>query len=84
MTPFNMSGPTTTEYAGPSNASAFDPNSFTDGAFVVSGTPTVGTSIAGAVAGATNSFSFGSLGTYAPYLLIGGLLWFAMKHRKSA
>ncbi|PMS38456.1 hypothetical protein [Trinickia symbiotica] len=76
--PLDMNG----GMAGPSNATAFDPTSFTDGSFVVSGSPALGTSIAGAVAGATNSFSFGSLGAMTPYLIVAGLVWFAMRHRK--
>ncbi|ELW9447689.1 hypothetical protein QZM43_09760 [Burkholderia orbicola] len=70
--------------AGPSNASDYNPVSFSDGAFIVSGSPQLGTSIAGAVAGATNSFSLGSFQGLMPWLLIGGVAWFVLRHRKSA
>lgn len=73
--------------AGPSNASDWNPVSFNDGAFVVSGSPSVGTSVAGAVAGATNSFAFGSLASLQglfPWLLLGGVVWLIRRHRKSA
>jgi hypothetical protein len=68
--------------AGPSGATSYSPNSFEDGSFVV-GSGALGTSVAGAVAGATNSFAFGSLRNLMPYVLVGGLLWLAIKHKKA-
>ncbi|WP_216352123.1 hypothetical protein, partial [Burkholderia cenocepacia] len=67
--------------AGPSSATDYNPVSFNDGSFIVSGSPQLGTSIAGAVAGATNSFSIGSFSNLTPWLLIGGVAWLVM-HRK--
>jgi hypothetical protein len=69
--------------AGPSTATdaAYNPISFSDGSFVV-GTSALGTTVAGSVAGATNSFSFGSLGNVMPYLLLAGVAWIVFKHRK--
>lgn len=68
--------------AGPAYSSTYNPNSFSDGAFIVSGSGSLGTSIAGAVAGATNSFSMGSLGNLMPLLLLGGVAWIVLRHRK--
>ncbi|UTV53235.1 hypothetical protein [Burkholderia arboris] len=68
--------------AGPSNASNYNPVSFSDGSFIVSGSPQLGTSIAGAVAGATNSFSMGSFQQLMPWLLVAGVAWIVIKHRK--
>jgi hypothetical protein len=69
--------------AGPSTATdaAYNPISFSDGSFVV-GTSALGTNVAGSVAGATNSFSFGSLGNVMPYLLLGGLAWLIISRRR--
>ncbi|WP_321797121.1 hypothetical protein [Burkholderia sp. BCC1988] len=80
LPPLNFGGGS----AAPSSASLYDPTSFTDGAFVVSGSPQLGTSVAGAVAGATNSFGMFNVNNLMPYLLIGGVLWLALRHRKSA
>jgi hypothetical protein len=76
--PLDMNGGT----AGPSSASSYNPVSFSDGSFVV-GTSALGTTVAGSVAGATNSFSFGSLGNITPYLLLAGIAWIVIRHRKS-
>ncbi|WP_246794589.1 hypothetical protein [Burkholderia perseverans] len=67
--------------AAPSSATSYNPVSFNDGAFIVSGAPSVGTSIAGAVAGATNSFSIGSFANLMPWLLIGGVAWIVIRHK---
>ncbi|MEN2471058.1 hypothetical protein [Burkholderia sp. GS2Y] len=68
--------------AGPSNASDYNPVSFSDGSFIVSASPQLGTSVAGAVAGATNSFSMGSFQQLMPYLLLAGVAWIVIKHRR--
>ena len=69
--------------AGPSNAADYNPVSFNDGSFVV-GTSALGTDVAGGVAGATNSFSLGlgQLTPYMPYLLLAGVAWFVIRHRR--
>ena len=56
--------------------------SFSDGSFIVSASPQLGTSVAGAVAGATNSFSMGSFQQLMPYLLLAGVAWIVIKHRR--
>lgn len=69
--------------AGPATASSYNPVSFTDGSFVVSGSPSLGASVAGAVAGATNSFAaLGSLQNAMPYLAIAAVVYFIATHRK--
>jgi hypothetical protein len=68
--------------AGPAVSSQTNPINFSDGSFVVSGSPSLGTSIAGSLAGATNSFSFGSLTQMMPLVLLGALAWYAIKHHK--
>lgn len=68
--------------AGPSNATTYSPVSFNDGSFIVSGSPSLGTSVAGAVAGATNSFSIGSFSNLMPWLLVGGVAWLILNRRK--
>ncbi|CAJ6552370.1 Uncharacterised protein [Burkholderia pseudomallei] len=84
LPPLNFGGGS----AAPSNASDYNPVAFNDGAFVVSESPSLGTSVAGGIAGATNSFSFGSLTSFQgifPWLLIGGVVWLVRRHRhKSA
>ncbi|CAN0621102.1 conserved protein of unknown function [Burkholderia multivorans] len=70
--------------AGPSNASDYNPVSFSDGSFIVSGSPQLGTSIAGGVAGATNSFSMGSFQQLMPWMLVAGVAWIVLKHRRKS
>lgn len=82
MMPISLSG--SGGSAGPSSATdaAYSPIAFSDGSFVVGSGP-LGTTVAGGVAGITNSFSFGSLSSYMPYLLAAGVVWYVLKHRKS-
>lgn len=70
--------------AGPAYSSNYAPSTFSDGSFIVSESPSLGTSVAGAVAGVTNSFSGAgtSLSKLVPIALIGGLIWYVVKHHK--
>ena len=69
--------------AGPSTASQYNPISFTDGSFVVSASPSLGTSVAGAVAGATNSFAgLGSLQNMMPYVAIAAVVYLIATHKR--
>lgn len=69
--------------AGPSTASNYSPISFTDGSFIVSSSPDVGTSVAGAVSGVTNSFAgLGSLQNMMPYLAIAAVVYLIATRKK--
>ncbi len=72
--------------AGPSTASNYSPISFTDGSFIVSGSPDMGTSVAGAVSGVTNSYA--GLGGANPnmltYVAIAAVVYFVATRRKHA
>lgn len=69
--------------AGPSTASQYNPISFTDGSFIVSGSPSLGTSVAGAVAGATNSYAgIGMLQNVMPYVAIAAVVYLIATRRK--
>lgn len=71
--------------AGPSTASNYSPISFTDGSFIVSSSPDVGTSVAGAVSGVTNSYAgLGSLQNMMPYIAIAAVVYLiATRHKRS-
>lgn len=64
---------------GPSAAYATTTSSFNDGSFVVSnGGGSLDTALAG-----TSAVGSGILQQYLPYLLIGAIAWYALKHRKA-
>lgn len=72
--------------AGPSTASNYSPISFTDGSFIVSSSPDMGTSVAGAVAGVTNSYAGlgGANSNIVTYIAVAAVVYLiATRHKRS-
>lgn len=87
-TPFSMSGPTTSNYAGPSDAAMDNVVSFNDGSFTTAATPTPGltaglSNVTGGIASLGSAVSNLTSSASGIFMLIavGGALWLWLRKK---
>ncbi|SEC35544.1 hypothetical protein SAMN02787142_1248 [Burkholderia sp. WP9] len=87
-TPFSMSGPTTSNYAGPSDAATDNIVTFNDGSFTTAATPTPGltaglSNVTGGIASLGSAVSNLTSSASGIFMLVavGGAIWLYLRKK---